>query len=466
MLFNSYIFVLFFLPIVLYLWWSQLFTLHQRLVALVAASYLFYGWWDWRFISLLLLSTVVDFHAGQRLHDAVTSSRRQLWLCVSMFSNLGLLFYFKYTGFFAGSFNAMAEWLRLGGRIPVEEIILPIGISFYAFQSRSYTLDIYRRKEKPAYSFLHFAAYVSLFPQLIAGPIVRYEELEDQLRRIRDKIDWNQFSLGIYFFIGGMIQKILLADTIAAKIDPLFADYVSLQIIGTWYCMLGYSVQLYFDFAGYSNMAVGLGLLLGFSLPQNFDSPYKSANISEFWRRWHMTLSFWLRDYLFIPLGGSRVGKWLTLRNLVIVMFLGGLWHGAGWTFVLWGLLHGVMLVTHNVSRQMIRVRIPRFIAIGITFIGVVFAWALFRSTDMAMAGHLFSSMLGLNGIEPDAITQLGGKSSLAILAILLGIAFLAPNMWQMKFKTTGASAIALSALFVICVMRFDSQSPFLYFQF
>ncbi|MCA9216231.1 MAG: MBOAT family protein, partial [Planctomycetales bacterium] len=296
MLFNSYVFVLFFLPLVLCLWWSKRIGLGARLAMLTGASYAFYGWWDWRFVSLLMFSTVIDFYVGHRLAAATLPSRRTMWLCVSMFANLGLLTYFKYAGFLAGSANAVAEWLRLGGRLPVAEIVLPVGISFYTFQTMSYSIDIFRRQAKPADSLMHFAAYVSLFPQLIAGPIVRYSDLEQQLRDISDTIDWEAFARGILFFVVGMAQKILLADTVAKCIDPMFADYTALQFVGVWFCMLGYTVQLYFDFAGYSNMAVGLGLMLGFQLPQNFDSPYKSRNISEFWRRWHMTLSFWLRD--------------------------------------------------------------------------------------------------------------------------------------------------------------------------
>ena len=466
MLFNSYIFLLIFLPIVLCLWWSRRADLRFRLGMLTLASYVFYGWWDWRFVSLLLLSTVVDYSVGKKLHAATTSGRRTFWLCVSMFSNLGLLAYFKYAGFFAGSVNAVAEWMRMGGRMPIEEIVLPIGISFYTFQTMSYSIDLFRREAKPANSFLHFAAYVSLFPQLIAGPIVRYAELEEQLRDIPETINWDHCSRGIYFFIAGMAQKILLADTIAGCIDPLFADYSSLQFFGAWFCMLGYTVQLYFDFAGYSNMAVGLGLMLGFSLPQNFDSPYKSANISEFWRKWHMTLSFWLRDYLFIPLGGSRGGTVMTLRNLVIVMFLGGLWHGAGWTFVLWGLFHGAMLAIHNVSRKVLPFKIPHPIAVGITFIAVVFSWVLFRAADLAMAKFLFTCLFGGFGFEPNVIAQVGGLSSIVKLVGLLAIIFVAPNLWQIKFKPTPLSTFALSIVLVVCVLRFDSQSPFLYFQF
>ncbi len=386
------------------------------------------------------------------------------WLLVSLVTNLGLLAFFKYSGFLTGSVNGLLEWARHGGRLPVPEIILPVGISFYTFQTLSYTIDIYRRKAEPANSFWHFAAYVSLFPQLIAGPIVRYTDLEDQLRRIAPTVSWKQFADGLVFFVIGLAQKILLADLIAVRIQPLLADAASLQLASGWYAMLGYTCQLYFDFAGYSNMAVGLGFMLGFAFPQNFDSPYKSRNISEFWRRWHITLSSWLRDYLFVPLGGSRHGRWLTLRNLFLVMFLGGLWHGAGWTFVLWGVYHGLLLVIHNLSKD--RWQLPRFAAVPLTFVAVVFGWVLFRSTDLTMCGQIFQALLGFQGVETNWLAACGGAKALLILASLLGVVFFCPNLWQWRLRFNPLTASALAMVLVVCVLRLDSESPFLYFQF
>ncbi len=466
LLFNSYIFIFVFLPLMLLAWWSCALSVRTRLGILTAASYIFYGWWDYRFVGLLLLSTVIDYHVGHRLHAATVKSRRVRWLIVSLVSNLGLLIFFKYSGFFAVSVNAVCDWLRTGGSVPIPEIILPVGISFYTFQTMSYSIDIYRKEAEPTDSIWHFAAYVSLFPQLIAGPIVRYSELESQLRNINTRIDWDKFAQGVLFFVVGMVQKVLLADTIAGKINPLFADYTELQFFGAWFAMLGYTCQLYFDFCGYSNMAVGLGRMLGFEFPQNFDSPYKSANIAEFWRRWHMTLSFWLRDYLFIPLGGSRRGQWLTLRNLVIVMFLGGLWHGAGWTFVVWGLFHGAMLVVHSLSRSACKFRLPRVAGIAMTFFFVVISWTIFRSTDMTMCSELWMSMFGIRGFESSPLAVMGGASAVAVLAGLLGIIFAAPNIWQLRIRASVPCAVALSLAFVLCVLRFDGDSPFLYFQF
>ncbi len=466
MLFNSYAFVFAFLPLVLALWWWPGTATRTRLAVLVGASYFFYGWWDYRFVSLLAASTLVDYFAGHCLYRAKSQTGRVVALLVSMTTNLGLLAFFKYSGFFARSVNAICDAVHAGLPLPVWDIVLPVGISFYTFQTMSYTIDLYRGQAKPANSLLHFAAYVSMFPQLIAGPIVRYSELEEQLRTFRRRPDWQHMAEGLFFFIGGLAQKLLLADVIAQRIDPLLADYQSLQWVGSWYAMLGYTCQLYFDFAGYSNMAVGLGLLLGFRFPQNFNSPYKSLDISAFWRRWHMTLSTWLRDYLFLPLGGSRRGQMLTLRNLAIVMFLGGLWHGAGWTFVIWGLYHGLLLVGHRLFSNYSSVRVPRPLALALTFFCVVIGWVLFRSTDLTMAAHLFGSMFGRYGIEPDWLAAIGGTSNAVVLGVLYMIIFAAPNLWQLRFRPSPAGAVVLAGLLFICVLRFDSQSPFLYFQF
>jgi alginate O-acetyltransferase complex protein AlgI len=437
-----------------------------RLASLVAASYLFYGWWDWRFTGLLAISTLIDYEIGNRIASTEERSRRVKWLIASLVTNLSILAYFKYMGFLASSINAVLDWARVGGALPIPDILLPVGISFYTFQTLSYSIDIFRGEAKPAVSRLHFAAYVSLFPQLVAGPIVRYSEFDDQLRNIKPKADWPQIATGIYFFTAGMAQKILLADTIATKIQEPLADYQSLGLIGSWYCMLGYTCQLYFDFAGYSNMAVGLGHLLGFQFQKNFDSPYQASSISDFWRRCHITLSSWLRDYIFIPLGGSREGTWLTVRNLMVVMFLGGLWHGAGWTFVLWGVYHGILLATGGVLHRLTNWRAPHQLAIPTTFILVLVGWVLFRSTDLNMASSLLMSMFGQRGIEPEIVTACGGVVPLVILSALLGIVWFAPSIWSFKPRWNLATALALSLLMVACILRISIPSPFLYFQF
>lgn len=466
MLFNSHIFLFLFLPAVLLLRWMPGVSTQFRLTALVASSYLFYGWWDWRFTGLLALSTLVDYEIGNRIASTDIHSRRVKWLIASLVTNLGLLGYFKYMGFLTASINAVLQWARVGGTLPVPDILLPVGISFYTFQTLSYSIDIFRRAAQPTVSRLHFAAYVSLFPQLIAGPIVRYREFDEQLRSIKTRPEWSQIALGIYFFTAGMAQKILLADSIAARIQEPLAAYHTLGLIGSWFCMLGYACQLYFDFAGYSNMAVGLGHLLGFQFPKNFDSPYRASSISDFWRRWHITLSSWLRDYLFIPLGGSRNGALLTARNLMVVMFLGGLWHGAGWTFVLWGVYHGLLLAIGGIVHHISDWRTPKLLAVPTTFLLVLVGWVLFRSTDLEMASSLLLAMSGQNGIEARFFAACGGVTSVAILTALLSLVWFAPNLWDIKPRWNMATAVVMSGLMLVCILRIGIPSPFLYFQF
>lgn len=466
MLFNSYVFVLLFLPLVLAAWWSLAPWPQVRLGFLVASSYAFYGWWHWEFTLLLLASTLVDYYVGIGIHRSRTTTAKRWLLGISLVSNLGMLAYFKYCGFFAESMNQLLDALRFGTMMNVPEIILPVGISFYTFQTLTYSIDLYRGQVQPARSFLHFAAYVSMFPQLIAGPIVRYSDVENQMQDLGKSPNWNQQCHGLWFFVVGMSQKILVADSVARVATPLLATPETLEFVTGWAALLAYTMQLYFDFAGYSNMAIGLGMMLGFSFPQNFDSPYQATSIQNFWRRWHMTLSSFLRDYLYIPLGGNRFGKYISYRNLIVVMFLGGFWHGAGWTFILWGLLHGCLLVLNGLYRDHIGIAFPKPIAIAFTFLCVMLGWVLFRSTDLNMAMLWYRAILGLNGIERDL--SLGTLATLGFGTTVLASLFcwFAPNTWNYRPKFSLGTAIALSLVFVLCVMRFDAESPFLYFQF
>ncbi len=463
MLFNSYVFVFVFLPVVLALWHVLRNVPWLRLAMLTAASYLFYGYWDWRFTILMFVSTVVDYVAGGRIDASATPMGRKVWLVVSIASNLGLLGFFKYAGFMVSSVNGFRALID-GGAFPVPDIVLPIGISFYTFQSMSYSIDIYRRSARPADSFLHFCAYVSLFPQLVAGPIVRYTELEAQLRDIPRRVPVESLAMGLQFFVFGLAKKLLIADVIASRINPLFADAGSLDLAGAWTAMLGYTMQIYFDFSGYSDMAVGLGLLLGFRMPQNFDSPYKSRSISEFWRRWHMTLSFWLRDYLYISLGGSRKGRGLTLVFLATTMFLGGLWHGAAWTFVVWGLYHGFLLVIYHLWKEHRPRPLPDGVAWAVTFLSVVVGWVFFRASSFGDALHLMRAMVGLEGASVAQIQ--GAMGTLAITAVASAIAFYAPNTFEVGPRLKPVHGVVAGVALAMCILRFSSSSPFLYFQF
>jgi alginate O-acetyltransferase complex protein AlgI len=387
-------------------------------------------------------------------------------LIAALSFNLALLGYFKYAGFFLDSLNGVGSALGAGHPFGTLDIVLPIGISFYTFNSMSYTIDIFRRQVEPAKNAIHYAAFVSLFPHLIAGPIVRYSTIDQQLRKLAPRLSSQLAASGLFFFACGLSKKLLVADTLAPHVDKLFFQHGHLGLVTGWAAGLGYALQLYFDFSGYSDMAVGLAFLLGFRFPQNFNSPYASVNISEFWRRWHMSLSFWLRDYLFIPLGGSRNGRWRTLRNLSITMFLGGLWHGAAWTFVIWGLLHGLFLIVHNVARD--HGLTPPGVAVNraITFVCVVAAFVVFRAPNMNVAGDVLSAMAGLNGVgSASAIRGVGLTFAASIVAALVWVNVM-PNTWQVEIRPRPVYGLALGVAMAAAILQIAAPSPFLYFQF
>jgi alginate O-acetyltransferase complex protein AlgI len=348
---------------------------------------------------------------------------------------------------------------------PIEplNIILPVGISFYTFHTITYIVDSYRRRITPTRNFFEFACYVSLFSQLVAGPIVRFSELQEDLDNIDHKNRRQSLDLGWSFFAIGMAQKMLIADTIAAVIDPAFRDVSALGSGGAWLLMLGYSYQLYFDFAGYSNMAVGLGHLFGMHIPQNFNSPYRALNPSDFWRRWHISLSRCLRDYLYISLGGNRGSEWKTYRNLMITMLLGGLWHGAGWTFVIWGGYHGLLLSAYR-RWPWIWERQPVWAQRVFTFLLAVFGWTFFRAATFHDALVLINRML----IPHTGALMTGAALLVVMLAIAGSLAHLGPNTFEMRHSWRPVEAFGIAVLFVAClVAMYGGQvSPFLYFQF
>ena len=341
-----------------------------------------------------------------------------------------------------------------------------MGISFYTFNSISYTIDIFRGRLAPARSFLEFSTFVAMFPHLVAGPIVRYADMAEQFERLAPRPRADEWLTGLWMFGLGMAKKVLVADVVArGMVDPLWRHAGALDSAEAWLASLGYTVQIYFDFSGYSDMAVGLALLLGFRFPQNFDSPYRSLNIAEFWRRWHMSLSFWIRDYLYIPLGGSRGGPLLVTRNLVLTMLLGGLWHGAGWTFAVWGLYHGALLTGHAWLQRRDWVPASRPLSIATTLLAVTAGWVIFRATTLSEALHLLAVMAGLRGGEGGHLAMVTPESA-GTLIIAAGIVIAAPNTWQMRFPRTRLAAVALAALLLFCVLRFAAPSPFVYFQF
>lgn len=462
MLFNSYIFVFAFLPVVLLAWWSVS-SRTTRLAILTLASCLFYGWWDWRFVPLMLVSASADFVAGALLVRVENSvARRAILVCLLVF-NLGTLAVFKYADFLLET----VAFLGATEPLPHLGIVLPVGISFYTFNSISYTVDVYRRRVAPARNPLEFISFVVMFPHLVAGPIVRFADMAEQLRALPTKLSQGAKIAGSWFFVLGLAKKLLIADPIAAGIvDPLFHDTSSLGFAAAWLAAVAYSIQLYFDFSGYSDMAVGLALFLGLRFPQNFDSPYQAANPSEFWRRWHMSLSFWLRDYVFIGLGGSRGTIYRTIINLTITMFLGGLWHGASWTFVAWGLYHGLLLAIHAAARARGLVPQSRALSVALTFIAVVVGWVLFRSASFAQAQDVLAAMFLGGAGALSGLNDVVGLRGVVVLVVGAAIALMVPNTWQVQFPRSRWSAVALAALFVCCVLHFEAESPFLYFQF
>jgi alginate O-acetyltransferase complex protein AlgI len=461
MLFNSYVFIVVFLPLVLLGWW-MLPSSRQRLVFLTVASYFFYGWWSWKFLPVMIASTTVDYIAGKKIFLSEDPRIRKLWLFNSLAFNLSILGFFKYADFFSGSLNESAARLGWQVSIPLLKVILPIGISFYTFNSMSYTIDLYRGVVRPAKSVLHFSAFVAMFPHLIAGPIVRFSDIETQFAELKKRLGWSEAARGLTFFILGLGKKLLIADRLAPVVNSYFADPGSAGTALSWFAVLAYSLQLYFDFSGYSDMAVGLAHLLGITFPQNFNSPYKAENISDFWRRWHISLSTWLRDYLFIPLGGSRGSNLMTMRNLVITMFLGGLWHGANWTFVVWGLYHGALLALHGLTRKVNWLPQWTIFARSLTFICVVLGWVIFRSDSLHQAATVFRNMFGHNGIG--TVPVLGRQ--LLVFCVAAALSQVGPNTFELEVTPSRKYALALALIFILSFLYLGKTSDFLYFQF
>ncbi len=466
MLFNSYVFLFGFLPPVLVGTWA-LRNKNLRLLFLTMASWAFYAWWDWRFLPLMLSTTMVDYVAALMIHRTDAARRRNAWLVASLTVNLGLLGYFKYAGFFLNSLNGIGKAIGAPVGLPDLHILLPIGISFYTFNSMSYTIDVWRKRVEPTKHILEYTTFVALFPHLIAGPIVRFIDLQPQLRAPRPKLTSEAAGVGAYFFACGLVKKLLLADQLSPRVDALFAHSSHLGFVGSWAAAIGYALQLYFDFSGYSDMAVGLAWLIGFRFPQNFNSPYKAVNVSDFWRRWHMSLSAWFRDYLFIPLGGSRRGAKRTVINLVVTMFLAGLWHGAAWTFVVWGLVHGLALGVHGVLKNLGLT--PKSVIVNriVTFLYVVAAFVVFRAPNLHVAGTILWRMLGTAGIESWSTLQsfLPGRFVVLLLGLLVFAQF-APNTWELKLKPRLIYGLATGLAAAIAIMSIAVPHPFIYFQF
>jgi len=392
MVFTSFVFVKFFLIVLAVLAICR--TRWQRQFAILLASVVFYGYWNPYYLFLLATPSVIDYVCALFISETEDPSRRKLWLMCSVASNLGLLGYFKYANFFAQNFA------RLAGRdISALNILLPVGISFYTFKTMSYTIDVYRRQIEPCRSWWKYAMFVTYFPELVAGPIVRASVFLPQMTRSL-RPSWPRAYVGLQLVALGFSKKLLVADRLAKFVDFIFAHPSLYSTSTVWSGVIAYSLQIYCDFSGYSDIAIGISRIIGFDLPENFNMPYSSTSITEFWRRWHITLSLWLKDYLYIPLGGNRKGKIRTYINLTITMLLGGLWHGASWTFVAWGALHGLALAAHKLwldTSENRTWKVPGVVSWAATYIYVCFCWVLFRARDFQSAMVIMRKMVGIN---------------------------------------------------------------------
>ena len=473
MVFSSHIFIFYFLPLALLLYYAAPKALRHPV--LTGLSYIFYGWWNPWFTLLMLFSTAIDYACGKQITaEGAPQSKRKLFMWVSIGVNLAVLGFFKYAAFGASTASGV---VALFGGDPVavpaflSQVVLPVGISFYTFQSMSYSIDLYRGHAVPAKSFGDFACYVSLFPQLVAGPIVRYGSVADQLQNRPHTVEG--FALGLSRFSLGFAKKIFLANPMGGIADAAFAaGDGSLGCVAAWFGVAAYAFQIYFDFSAYSDMAIGLGRMFGFRFPENFDSPYKSKSITEFWRRWHISLSSFLRDYLYIPLGGNRLSDGRTYVNLMTVMVIGGLWHGASWNFVLWGTIHGGWLALERLmGKDSFYAKAPTFLRTTITFVIVLIAWVFFRAEDFTVASRYLSAMFGGGGdaaTAPLLSATLFTPYRLLTFGISALAAFFLPNTQKILGILTPVKLFGSIALLVasLAVLFWQGFNPFLYFQF
>ena len=472
MVFSSHLFLFYFLPFSLGLYY--LLPGRGRNLLLTLLSYLFYGWSNPMFTLLMFFSTVVDYSCGLvigRSRPLEAAGKRKMALLASIVTNLSLLGVFKYSHFALENYNLLLSTAGLDG-LGVElgfRFILPLGISFYTFQSMSYTIDVYRGEAGYQKNFVDFACYVSMFPQLVAGPIIRFQEVANQLAVRSHSME--KFSRGVALFCLGMAKKVLLANGCGKLADITFAAG-TLHWLDGWYGALAYAFQIYFDFSGYSDMAIGLGLMFGFVFPKNFSSPYKSASITEFWRRWHISLSTWLKQYLYIPLGGNRKGRGRTAVNLVVVMFLGGLWHGASWNFIVWGLLHGSLLgLERGLGRKSLYFRLRRPLRVGLTFVLVLIAWVFFRAETLSGALVYLGSMAGLTTVPETSLLVRGVLYQpyyLLVMVIASIVVWAAPQSWDWTRELTVRKFVVIGMLMLLAIVLLTLQSynPFIYFNF
>ena len=500
MLFNSYEFIFAFLPVtlILFFYFSKLKLTKLALIWLIATSFFFYSYWNIftpdgnpGYVLLIVISIIFNHKIGSLIASANPPGKKAKYLLIlGIIINLSVIAYYKYTPFLLSIFNDITP-----AKIELNNIILPLAISFYTFTQIAYLVDAYRGElRENNYNLLEYSLFVIFFPQLIAGPILRHNELIPQFYKLKNFcFSQKNFALGATLFSIGLSKKVLIADNLSPWVGTIFTNTANVTFIEAWIGALAYTFQLYFDFSGYSDMAIGLGWMFNIKLPINFNSPYKAESISDFWRRWHITLSNFLRDYLYIPLGGSRKGEIRRYNNLITTMLLGGLWHGAGWTFVIWGGLHGVYLSINHWWRKL-NIPLPKIVAWAVTFLAVLISWVLFRAGTLSEGLNLLKTMFGFNGIfipgeasgklsfltswgiplkswsELQYMPEVLGKpvNVLFVLVILILAVKLLPNSWQItnNLKPQWWWAVPLALMTVVSLLSLNRVSEFLYFQF
>ena len=486
MVFSSHLFLFYFLALLLALYYAFR-NNSYRTAMLAVMSYAFYAWANPPWALIMLGSITVDYACGVVLlmlawlrrdpdgdwplipPETPRTSAMRWVLGLSIGWNLAMLGFFKYYNFTEESLNRISELLGGPRWVPVLSVVLPAGISFYTFQSMSYCIDVYRGEARPMTNFVTFCCFETLFPHLVAGPIIRYQQVSEQLRRRSHTVD--KFARGVAFFSVGLAKKVLIANPMGYVADASF-NAGARGVVDAWYGLVAYAFQIYFDFSGYSDMAVGLAMMLGFVFVQNFNSPYRAESITDFWRRWHISLSTWLRDYLYVPLGGNRRGPARTYLNLIVVMLLGGLWHGASWNFVIWGALHGGMLAFERMQGKDSPYRaLPRPVKVVITFLIVCLGWVFFRADTLPQAGEYLASLVG-SGSETAGAQLLGGVMYTPYHALVFFIAavvvWAGTESWQFTRNLSPARATGLMAMLVLAVMFMwtQTENPFLYFRF
>jgi alginate O-acetyltransferase complex protein AlgI len=474
MLFCTQKYLFFFLIIFLVYWglrWSR-----ARVWLLLAASFYFYASWNKWLALIICISTAMDYVVARGMDGTEKPLYRKLLLGISLVANLGLLCYFKYANFFLRSVEEALHSLGATASLPVLQVILPVGISFYTFEAINYTIDVYRRKVPAERNLANFMLFITFFPHLVAGPIVRARDFLPQIHR-RKRFDWARIQLGAQYFLMGLFKKMAIADRMALFADPVFAKPEQYSTGAVWLATIAYALQIYCDFSGYTDMALGSAHMLGYKLAQNFNMPYIARNVSEFWRRWHMSLSTWLRDYLFIPLGGSRGTSWQTDRNLMVTMTLGGLWHGASWTFVVWGVLHGLFLVIHRHFKAFCDTR-PRLdwvlqsipgsaLRMAFTLFCVCLGWVFFRAQTFGEAAtffkHLFTPQIGLGPpLSPRSLWY-------TVLVVAICHLVAQRGVWKKAAEYAPAPVLGFGYAVVLTlalVLAPDSGKAFIYFQF